>query len=261
MFDADKLVNFNCDEQPRSSIRLSVCHSTLPPSLSTSTTVSQTYSKRAWSNIPRPPTKLQRWTQRRQPLWVGEHHPWTSWICLRRWSFLPWHPLLHRLPIQTSQSQVPYSHLPLQRQLPGSDLLGHPEGQVEPGPVHLQGLALHLLLAVRLQPQWSPGQQHCYPVRQQQVKIRRFKYILGNKLNSLKVAKSKDENVVNVGEGEDDVGGCDGAAEFGVRVVVKEVMKVLRLLSMLLVFCQYFIVRLTVLYNLQIGRLRNTQNW
>ena len=32
--------------------------------------------------------------------------------------------------------------------LPGRDLPGHPEGQVEPRPLHLEGVALHLLAAV-----------------------------------------------------------------------------------------------------------------
>jgi len=53
----------------------------------------------------------------------------------------------------------------LQRQLPGSHLPRHSEGQVEPSIINLQGPSLDLLLALRLQPERSLGEQHRYPVR------------------------------------------------------------------------------------------------
>lgn len=78
------------------------------------------------------------------------------------------HHIFSRVPVQATKGEVQDPHLPLQRQLPGCDLPRHPEGQVVPGPLHLQGPPLHLLPAQRLQPLGPTGQLNRDPVHPKQ---------------------------------------------------------------------------------------------
>ncbi|XP_061677372.1 uncharacterized protein LOC133501531 isoform X2 [Syngnathoides biaculeatus] len=106
--------------------------------------------KEARRQLARRPWRAECRPQRRQHLRVEVHHLGTARLSVRGRGLLPGHRIHTRLPLQAPQGDFPHSHLPLQHQQPGCDLSGHPEGQLEPRPHHLQGAAVHLLPAYRL---------------------------------------------------------------------------------------------------------------
>ena len=73
-----------------------------------------------------------------------------------------------RVPVQATEGEVQDSDLPLQRELTGGHLPGHPKGQVVASPLHLQGAPLHLQPPQRLQPLRPPRLLHRHPVPAEQ---------------------------------------------------------------------------------------------